>query len=81
MNTSMLSRCCALGIGVPKDEKQAFDLCAQAAQAGSAEAQYALAQYFRGGEVVEKDETFARKCLEAAAANGHALAKKELEAK
>lgn len=76
-----LSRCCALGIGVPKDEKQAFDLCAQAAQAGSAEAQYALAQYFRGGEVVEKDETFARKCLEAAAANGHALAKKELEAK
>lgn len=76
-----LSRCCALGIGVPQDTKQAFDLCIQAAQAGSAEAQYTLARYFQQGEVTEKDESFARQCLETAAANGHELARKEQENK
>lgn len=77
--TCELARCCALGIGMAQDEDKAFAICLQAAQKGSAEAQYTLARYFREGGVVEKNEAYARRCLETAAANGHPQAGKELE--
>ena len=50
-----LGSCYAVGMGVEKDKKQAFEWYKKAAVKGHAEAQYCLGQYYRKGTCVEKD--------------------------
>ena len=66
------------GLGVEKDETQAFKLTSQAASSGLAIAQYELAVMFRRGEGAPKNNTEAARYFRLAAEGGGAVAQYNL---
>ncbi len=74
-----LARLHQAGLGTDEDNQRAFELFKTSAEAGQAQSQYQLGQYYLEGDLVDKNETLALYWIQSAADQNDIMAKDYLE--